>query len=70
MREDESRLVLAVDIAGECNALMPLAPFTMMQIAASKSTNDILRDARMVPEVTENCLPQALHLKRRRVVMP
>jgi len=40
-----------------------------MQIAASKSTNDILRDAKIVPLVTENCLPQAEHLKRRRVVI-
>ena len=33
---------------------MPLAPFTIRQIAASKSVNDILRLAKMVPDVTEN----------------
>ena len=38
-----------------------------MQIAASKSVKLILREAKMVPDVTENWRPQAAHLKRRRV---
>ena len=36
-----------------------LAAFAMIQSAASKSTNDILREARIVPLVTENCFPQS-----------
>ena len=41
-----------------------------MQIAASRSTKAILREAKIVPEVAENCLPQARHFHLRRVGMP
>ena len=32
----------------------PLDAFAVMQIAANRSTKAILREAKMVPEVTEN----------------
>ena len=32
----------------------PLEAFTVMQIAARRSTNSILRLAKIVPDVTEN----------------
>jgi len=46
-----------------------LAALTKMQMAASRSTNAILREAKMVPEVALNCLLQARHFHLRRVVM-
>lgn len=45
------------------------APLTKMTIAASRSVNDSLRLAKMVPLVTLNWWLQATHLKRRRDVM-
>jgi hypothetical protein len=39
-----------------CNAATPFAPFTKITIAASKSVNDILREAKIVPLVTLNCV--------------
>ena len=40
-----------------------------MQIAASRSTKAILREAKIVPLVALNCLPQARHFHLRRVGM-
>ena len=44
--QQRSRLICTMD--------RPLAPFTIRQMAASKSVKDILRLAKMVPDVTEN----------------
>ncbi len=49
--------------------LRPLAAFTVRQMAASRSMKLILRDAKIVPLVTLNWCPHALHLNLRRVAM-
>jgi hypothetical protein len=49
------------------SAETPLAALTKMHTAASRSTKAILREAKMVPKVAENCLPQARHFHLRRV---
>ncbi len=48
---------------------LPLDAFTSKQIAASRSTKSILRDAKIVPDVTLNWCAHALHLNLRRVVI-
>ena len=48
---------------------MPFAPFTKIAIAASKSVNDSLREAKIVPLVTLNWWWQPTHLNLRRVAM-
>jgi hypothetical protein len=52
--QHEGCLVLAIQIAGKLNMLTPLDAFTMMQIAASRSTKSILRLTKIVPLVTLN----------------
>lgn len=52
-----------------CTMLIPLEAFTIRQIAASRSTKSILRDAKIVPDVTLNWCAHALHLNLRRVVI-
>ena len=68
VRQHEGRLVLAVEIAAKAaSAERPFTALTKMQIAASRSTKAILREAKIVPDVTlklRDCRPMHLNLRR------
>jgi hypothetical protein len=56
-------------IRANADGLTHVEAFTVMQIAASRSTKSNLRDANIVPDVTLNWCAHALHLNLRRVVI-
>lgn len=65
----EGSLVLNVQIAGELDSRHALCAVDEQADRGQQIDKCQLREAKIVPDVTENCAPQAAHLNLRRVGM-